>query len=104
MNIIKKKSKVRITIRLNFEEIQLFNSLLESYSVRSRSGFIKQLLFQEIKPYMDNRERELLGALIVELNAIGRNLNQLLRYKAFDDGILLTNKIKGVVDEIQKAL
>jgi hypothetical protein len=94
----------RLTIRFNKIEYDNFINLVKKYKPNSRAGFIKQTLFSEIKPFLDKRERELIIAYIIELNAIGRNLNQLLKYKAHEDAILLVEDIKKVVEHAKKIL
>jgi hypothetical protein len=94
----------RLTIRFNKVEYDNFINLVKKYKPHSRAGFIKQILFSEIKPFLDKRERELIIAYIIELNAIGRNLNQLLKYKAHEDALNLTEDIKKVVERAKKIL
>ncbi|MDR0484292.1 MAG: hypothetical protein LBH40_03355 [Alphaproteobacteria bacterium] len=94
----------RITIRFNKKEYDDFINLAEKYKAKSRTGFIKQLLFQEIKPFLSIREKDLIGAYIIELNGIGRNLNQLLKYKAHNDAVLLIKDIKKIIENGKKIL
>lgn len=103
VSISKEASKI-ITIRFNNNEYKDLVNILKKYRFRSRAGFIKQVLFSDIKPFLDKRERELIIAYIIELNAIGRNLNQLLKYKAHEDAILLVEEIKKVVERAKKIL
>ncbi len=103
MSISKEASKI-ITIRFNNREYNNLANILKKHKSYSRAGFIKQILFSEIKPFLDKREKELIIAYIIELNAIGRNLNQLLKYKAHEDAVLLVEDIKKVVERAKKIL
>ncbi len=103
---IKEKREIpkRITIRFNKKEYQQFISLLKKYKTKSQTGLIKQILFSEIKPFLTISEKELIIAYIIELNAIGRNLNQLLKYKAYEDAKILVSDIKRIVESAKKIL
>ena len=93
-----KDSKV-ITIRLNKEEQEMLKELRgrKVLSAQKTSGFIKQVLFKEFKPFLTDEERELLGILLLEMNGLGRNLNQMLKYKSFEDSETTIKLIKKVV-------
>lgn len=94
----------RLSIRFNKKEAESFNELCRKYKESSKSGFAKKLIFTEIKPYLNTKEKELIIACIIELNAIGKNLNQLLRYKAYDDVEAIIENIKEAVANAKEAL
>lgn len=97
-------STSRVTIRFNKEEAQNFETIIKEHPNLSNSKLIKQLLFRDIKPFVAEYERELLSNYIYELNAIGRNLNQLLKYKAFKDCEIIIKDIADLVNEAKKVL
>lgn len=97
------KSQI-ISIRMNQEELQNLKTVMKEHKAFVRSQFIKEVLFSEIKPYLDLKERELFMSCIYELNALGRNLNQLLKFKAYTGATCLVKDAKLVVQEIEKIL
>lgn len=93
-----------ISIRLNAKELQNIKTITRKYKVNNLSTFIKEVLFAEIKPFLSPQERFLLETAIIELNAVGRNLNQLLKYKAHNDAVELVQVIKQKVINLEKTL
>lgn len=89
---------------MNKEELQNLHTIMKTNKVVVRSKFIKEVILSEIKPFLSVEEKELFSCCIYELNAIGRNLNQLLRFKAFSDIEELIKQIKDVVVEIEEIL
>lgn len=88
-----------ITMRLNEEEQAMLKELRRRkiISKQTTSGFIKQVLFKDFKPFLTDEERDLLGALLLEMNGLGRNLNQMLKYQSFEDSEKTIKLIKKVV-------
>ena len=88
-----------ITMRLNAEEQAMLKELRRRkiISKQTTSGFIKQVLFKDFKPFLTDEERDLLGALLLEMNGLGRNLNQMAKYKSFEDSEKTIKLIKKVV-------
>lgn len=97
-------STSRITIRFNKKEEQQFASLKSKHQNLSNSRLIKELIFRDIKPFLKEEERETLSNYIYELNAIGRNLNQLIKYKSFKDCEAVISDIKDLINEAKKVL
>ncbi len=100
----------RTTVRFNKTETEYLKKLIKKYKYSSKSKLIKNLAFREIKPFLNNKELETLQTLILELNAIGRNLNQFTKvankYGALRNvDIKLANEvlkdISSLTDELQ---
>jgi hypothetical protein len=96
-------SKV-ISIRLNKQEHEYLLLLLKKYGIKSKTKLIKQILFGEIKPFLPPKERDLIISYIIELNYIGKNLNQLLKYGANNDVVDLLPKLKELIKNGKKIL
>ncbi len=101
-----RQSKI-ITIRFNLKEIKILNQLLIKHKAHNTSYFIKSVIFSPIKPFLSSNHQELLEISIIELNAIGRNLNQLLKYKKFQNSSYIYECIKNIqkqVEDIQNVI
>ena len=103
MSIIKRD--ILIQCKLNKEEYRYLKKLVKDNRVNI-STMIRRLLFANIKPYLSEDEREEIQALIIELNAIGRNFNQLLQFlhrkKSINiDELNLLPTIKDIKDKVE---
>ena len=93
-----------ISVRFNEAEFRDLNKICRKYKIKNKSTFMKELLFTDIKTFLSPDERFLLETTIMELNALGKNLNQLLKYRAYHNAQSVVNRIKQKVEEIEKIL
>ena len=74
-----RKSK-RLVVRLTADELNRFGDICASRGIARAEG-VRRLLREAatLGPTLDGGSREEVGAMTAELNAIGRNLNQLVK-------------------------
>lgn len=104
MSIFNYRIDNRIQFRLSKKEYLAFEKLRAKYPEYNKSTLCKALIFRDIKPFLSEQERELVEAILCEINAIGRNLNRLLKYKTFSGCQELINDIQEYANNLKKIL
>lgn len=102
--IISGNRAFKTSLRFSKDDLKKLEEILSKYPREKVSTVFRKLILAERRPVLSKEVREELYTLVLELNHLGRNLNQLLKYKYFDNVADLLNEIKTMVKRINDQL